>query len=139
MIVIDESQQEATATHEVADVVPVHDLLAACAREAARIALAAEKLDTSMGALLSHFAGKPDGVRTDDTHVRTLAQDLQDADRIRQELSGLARALDLAVAAQSMTALLSAEQVRTCTPLGTLQTRLLSQRSADNLSGSDRG
>ena len=132
MIVIDESLQETNEADNTADVIPVHDLLAACAVEAARIALAAEKLDKSIGAMLSQLARNHDCVRTEDAHTRALAQDLQEADRIRQELSGLARALDLAVAARSMSAPVSAEQVRACTPLATMQNRLLSHRSADS-------
>lgn len=131
MIVIDENPRGAGGTCDGADVIRVRDLLAACAGEAGRLAAVAGRLDASMGAMLSHLARAPVRAGPEDPPVRTLAQELQDADRLRQELSGLARALDLAVTAQSMSELLSAAQVRACTPLGALQDRLLSGRTAE--------
>ncbi len=130
MIVIDGDRQEPRATQGEGDLIPVQDLLAACAAEAGRIALAAEQLDISMGAMMAQFFGPSGGIAAQDAAVRGLAQELQAADRIRQELSGLARALDLVVGAPSMTALLPVTQVRSCTPLGQLQHRLLSHQSA---------
>ena len=112
-----------------ADVILVEDLLVACAAEAGRIARAAERLDASFGAMLSRLAADADAA------TGALAQDLQDTDRIRQELAGLARALDLAVTAGSLSAPLAAAQVRACTPLGHLQERLLSGRGGGMPSG----
>lgn len=137
MIVIDDNRPDGPTAHVDGDVVLVEDVLAACAEEAGRIALAAERLDASMGALLSQIIGTSAPTGTENAPIRRLAQDLQAADCIRQELSGLARTLDLVVAARSVTATLRVAQVRGCTPLGDLQRRLLSHRSAERPQGGD--
>lgn len=138
MIVIDDSPREATGARDGADAIRVSDLLASCAAEAGRLAAAVDRLDASMGAMLSDLARPPDAAEAGDAPVRILTRDLQETDRIRQELAGLARALELAATARSMSALLPAAQVRACTPLGALRNRLLSHSAAGPQDGTDQ-
>ncbi|OYU19954.1 MAG: hypothetical protein CFE34_02415 [Rhodobacteraceae bacterium PARR1] len=100
------------------------DLLATCAAEAARQAQALHRLDAALGqtlAMVRAAAGQADAGL-----VSALTADLQQADQLRQEAEGLAQALALLASLPRRPHLLTADQVRACTPIVALQRRLLS-------------
>ena len=100
-------------------------LLAACAAEAGRQAEGLRQLDAALGAALvlaQRPAADPAEARV---LISALAADLQQADRLRQEAEGLARALALLSDRPKGAGRLTADQVRGCTPILALQRRLL--------------
>lgn len=104
------------------------DLLATCASEIRRQAAAMQSLDTALGAVLDMYRHAPSRKMDEKKHMTaTLIADLQRADRLRQEVEGVARALDLLVAAESLATVIASDSVRDCTPLMDLQDRLLPQ------------
>lgn len=104
------------------------DLLAGCAREIRQYAGAMQGLDTALGAVLDRLRSGP-GPTTDRPAMMSpdLMADLQRADRLRQELEGVAKALELLVTVNSMETGIPSQAVRVCTPLLELQDRLLSR------------
>ena len=108
------------------DLLPSHvsadALLAACVRAASGQAQALHKLDMALGqAVTMARHGVGDGAAL----IAALTADLQQADRLRQEAEGLARALHLLATVPMQGHQLTADQVRGCTPVASLQRRLL--------------
>ncbi|MEI6800833.1 MAG: hypothetical protein WCO04_16710 [Pseudomonadota bacterium] len=102
-------------------------LLAACAHEAAGQAQALHRLDAALGrAVAMARNGMGDGAAL----IAALTADLQNADRLRQEAEGLARALNLLATVQMRDHRLTVDQVRGCTPFVALQRRLLAGQGA---------
>ncbi|MGP9806154.1 hypothetical protein [Paracoccus sp. NSM] len=87
-------------------------------RQAAAIA----DLDTALGGALLALRKAPGTGPALSGHDITA---LQRADRIRQEVDGVARALGLILKAGSLTATLEGRHVRACTPVAALQDRLM--------------
>lgn len=106
-------------------------LLAACAAEAERQSEGLRQLDAALGAALvlaQRPVGSPHGPNATESRalISALAADLQQADRLRQEAEGLARALALLANRPKGAGRLTADQIRRCTPILALQRRLLS-------------
>ena len=100
-------------------------LLAACAREADRQARKIAHLDMAFGqALEARRCGDLQSTPLASL-PRTLAVNLQQIDRLRQEMQGLANVLDLLAHVPSMDGDLRSDLIRTCTPLVALRDRLL--------------
>lgn len=123
--------EEADTIHVDDDALPVEvepaALLAACATEAERQANGLRQLDAALGAALA-LAQRPAADPAEGRAlISALASDLQQADRLRQEAEGLARALALLANRPKGAGCLPADQVRGCTPILALQRRLLSR------------
>ncbi len=100
------------------------DLLATCAAEAARQAQALHRLDTALAQTMAVLRAGPGEAAV----IRNLTAELQQADQVRQEAEGLARALALLARLPPRPERLSADQVRACTPFVALQRRFLTGR-----------
>jgi hypothetical protein len=109
-------------SHVSADV-----LLVACARVAAGQAQALNRLDAALGLAVTMARH---GVGDSADLIAALTADLQQTDRLRQEAEGLARALHLLATVPMQGHQLTADQVRGCTPVASLQRRLLAGNGA---------
>jgi hypothetical protein len=132
MMFIDDDHDEPFVAALCTPEVDVHHLLAACAAEALRQAKAVARLDDALGATLTNAAFPSDLASSDPATSpgpRAAPQAisaLQHADLVRQEMNGLARALDLVVEFTSLGVKIPVQRVRDCTPLRGLQQRLIS-------------
>lgn len=123
---IDDDPLDAAETVTPTDEIGAGALLAACVAEAERQAAALHQLDAALGAALV-MARRPPGNAVDGAAlISALAADLQQADRLRQESEGLARALALLARLPPPSGTVRADEVRRCTPFVALQQRLLS-------------
>ena len=122
MFVVEE-QTPRTAADPPPEEMTAAALLSACAREAMRQADGLRRLDAALGAALA-LARPPTGVEVGPL-VTALTADLQQADRLRQEVEGLARTLALLSSVSTCEGVVSAAQIRGCTPVAELQNRLL--------------
>jgi hypothetical protein len=103
----------------------VQAVLAACAAEAVRQAQVMSALDASIGSVLTVLRRGSDGqVRHPPSGLVTA---LQQADRLRQEMEGLAKVLILLTDLGRDAEIVDAGLVRACTPFRELQERLLGQ------------
>lgn len=103
--------------------IAARDVLAACAVESARQADVMARLDASIGSALAILRRQPEGQRSPPSD---LVIALQQADRLRQEMDGLAQVLALLSGLGSQGGTILASRVRACTPFRDLQDRLLS-------------
>jgi hypothetical protein len=109
------------------DEIAVQQVLAACASEAIRQAHVMTGLDSSIGSALAILRqGREGQVRHPPAG---LVSSLQQADRLRQEMEGLAKVLALLADIGGQTGTVDASRIRACTPFRDLQERLLSRGS----------
>lgn len=127
-MLFDDDPGGASATDPLPTHVTADALLGACAREAAGQAQAIHQLDAALGRAVTMVRGQA-GDRA--ALIAALTADLQQADRLRQEAEGLARALRLLATVPMHDHRLTADQVRGCTPFVALQMRLLAGHSGD--------
>lgn len=106
-------------------VIAAQDLLAACAVEAARQAAAMARLDATIGAVLLQSRASSEAPAGTSGLVAAFGSALQEADLIRQEITGLARVLELLSGLGMQAKGVDQAQLRTCAPTRDLQVRLL--------------
>lgn len=122
MIFADDDEGSPQAPIKVRLEMSAHDLLATCVEEMGRQAAAIADLDAALGvALLALRNAQASGPALSGRDMTAL----QGADRIRQEVEGIAQALGLILKAGSLTANIKGRHVRACTPVAALQDRLL--------------
>ena len=122
MIFADEPESPCPGNADLPRHISARDLLAACAAELNRQAAALADLDAALGAVLLSAPCAAKGrapVRGQDMAA------LQQTDRIRQEMEGLARALALVLKAGSLSDALGGDEIAACTPVAALRDRLL--------------
>lgn len=105
------------------------DLLANCASELRRQAGAMQSLDAALGTVLDLCRKALSPAEADVQTIAGLRKDLQMADQLRQEVEGVAEALDLLVRVESLAAAIRSDAVFACTPLRDLQCRFLLEPS----------
>lgn len=109
--------------------ITARDLLANCASELRRQAGAMQSLDAALGAILNLCRNALGPAEADAQMIAGLRTDLQMADQLRQEVEGVAKALDLLVGVESLAAAIRSDAVCACTPLMDLQNRFLLEPS----------
>lgn len=107
--------------------ITARDLLANCASELRRQAGVMQSLDAALGAVLDLSRKTMCPAQADAQIIAGLRMDLQKADQLRQEVEGVAKALDLLVGVESFAAAIGSDAVCACTPLMDLQVRFLSE------------
>lgn len=116
------------------DEIRARALLAICAVEMRRQAQALAELDVALGVLLQVLRAPSALPSGDGALPSSVMRDLQRADHARQEVAGLAKALDLLVGVGSLDEAIPSDLIRACSPVIALQNRLLAVASDDNLS-----
>lgn len=122
MIFVGDDENSSQAPQKAHRETSARDLLATCVKEMSRQAAAIADLDAALGDVLMalrHAPGANPALSGRDITA------LQGADRIRQEIEGIARALELILKAGSLNAGIEGRHVRSCTPVAALQDRLM--------------
>lgn len=135
---IDEDRASPPITGDPAPpVIAAQDLLLACAGEAARQAAAIARLDATIGAVLLQLRAAPQASVGAKGLVAAFGSALQEADLLRQESAGLARALELLCAAGMQPKPVDIAALRACAPTRALQARLLAPPAGANTARHD--
>lgn len=130
MILVESAESHAQMDAWTPEDIGAQALLVACATEAARQARAMNQLDAVLGDALQTMSGAPHPVTSSPSSLSALIGGLQSADRLRQEIEGLAGVLELLASLDTLAVVIRAEQVRARTPLAALQQRLLVPQSS---------